>query len=129
VQIDHFASFAFCKFGLNSCQMLNFLTSWFLEVRNFNFFYWIQCFLHFVQYSIYLRESVFALAIYVCMSYMSCSMYAKTLLSFCVYTSFNASMIALLLLRFSTVCELNVWVKHCYCSVDVDEIVQLFWQA
>ncbi len=41
--------------------MLDFLLSRFLEVRNFNFFYWIQCFLHFVQYSIYLRKSVFAL--------------------------------------------------------------------
>jgi len=56
-------------------------------------------------------------------SYMNCNMYAKTLLSFCVCASFNASMIALSLLRFSTVYELNMWVKRCYCSVDVDEIV------
>ena len=41
--------------------MLDFLLSRFLEVRNFNFFYWIQCFLHCVQYSIYLHRSVFAL--------------------------------------------------------------------
>ena len=38
-------------------------------------------------------------------------------------------MITLLLPRFLTVCELNAWVKRCYCFVDVDEIVQLFWQA
>jgi len=63
------------------------------------------------------------------MSYISCSACAKTLLSFCVCASFNALMIALSLLRFSTVCELIAWVKRCYCSVDVDEIVQLFWQA
>ncbi len=65
-----------------------------------------------------------AFAVYVYMLYMSRSMYAKTLLFFCVCASFNASTIALLLSRFSTVCELNAWVKRCYCSVDVDEIVQ-----
>ncbi len=54
---------------------------------------------------------------------------ACMLLSFCVYANFNALMIALLLLRFSTVCKLNMWVKRCYCSVNIDEIVQLFWQA
>jgi hypothetical protein len=57
---------------------------------------------------------------------MSCSACIKTLLSFCVCASFNARGVALLLLRFSTVYELNAWVKRCYCSVDVDEIVQLF---
>ncbi len=56
-----FAYFISCKFNLHLCQIFDFLISWFLEVRNFDFFYWIQCFLHFVQYSIYLRESVFAL--------------------------------------------------------------------
>ncbi len=66
---------------------------------------------------------VFAMTVW--MSYTSCSMCTKMLLSFCVYASFNTSMIALLLLRSSTVCKLNVWVKRCYCSVDVDEIVQL----
>ncbi len=70
-----------------------------------------------------------AFAVYMYMLYMSYSMYAKTLLFFCVYASFNALMIALLLSRFSTVCKLNAWVKHCYCSVNVDEIIQLFWQA
>ncbi len=60
-----------------------------------------------------------------------CCIWAATcmLLSFCVCASFNASTTALLLLRFSTVYELNAWVKRCYCSVDVDEIIQLFWQA
>ena len=48
-----------------------------------------------------------AFAIYVYMLYMSRSMYAKTLLFFCVYASFNALMTALLLSHFSTVCELN----------------------
>ncbi len=48
-----------------------------------------------------------AFAVYVYVSYMSCSVYAKTLLSFCVYASFNALMITLSLLRFLTVCELN----------------------
>ncbi len=62
----------------------------------------------------------------VCMSYMSCNMCIITLLLLCVCASFNARGVALLLLRFSTVYELNVWVKRCYCSVDVDEIVQLF---
>ena len=61
VCIYHFARFISCKFDLHLCQIFNFLISWFLEVRNFNFFYWIQCFLHFVQYSIYLRKSIFAL--------------------------------------------------------------------
>ncbi len=61
VCIYHFTRFIFCEFNLHLCQIFNFLTSWFLKVRNFNFFYWIQCFLHFVQYSIYLHESVFAL--------------------------------------------------------------------
>ncbi len=60
------------------------------------------------------------------MSYMSCNMCFVTLLLLCVCASFNAREIALLLLRFSTVYELNAWVKRCYCSVDVDEIVQLF---
>ncbi len=45
-----------------------------------------------------------AFAITVWMLYISCSVCAKTLLSFCVYASFNTLMIALLLLRFSTVC-------------------------
>ncbi len=56
-----FTHFISCKFDLHLCQIFNFLTSWFLEVRNFDFFYWIQCFLHFVQYSIYLRKFIFAL--------------------------------------------------------------------
>ena len=70
-----------------------------------------------------------AFAMYVYMLYMNHSMYAKTLLFFCVYVSFNASTTVLLLPCFSTVCKLNAWVKRCYCFVDVDEIVQLFWQA
>ncbi len=48
-----------------------------------------------------------AFAVYVYVSYMSCNVYAKTLQSFCVYVSFNALMIMLSLLCFSTVCELN----------------------
>ena len=66
----------------------------------------------------------FAVCVYI--SYVSRSKYAKTLLFFCVCASFNASTTALLLPRFLTVCELNAWVKRCYCSVNVDEIVQLF---
>jgi len=49
-----------------------------------------------------------AFAMYVCMLYVSRSMYAKTLLFFCVYASFNMLMTALLLSRFLTVCELNM---------------------
>jgi len=80
---------------------------------------------------LYMRKSwIMSLQyIYIYILYVSCSMYAKTLLFFCVYASFNASMTALLLSHFSTVCELNMWVKRCYCSVNVNEIVQLFWQA
>ncbi len=63
--------------------------------------------------------------IYICHIWAAACM----LLSFCVCANFNMLMIALLLLRFSTVCKLNAWVKRCYCSVNVDEIVQLFWQA
>jgi len=61
VCIYYFACFISCEFNLHLCQIFNFLISWFLEVRNFDFFYWIQYFLHFVQYSIYLRKSIFAL--------------------------------------------------------------------
>ncbi len=56
-----FACFIFCEFDLHLCQIFKFLISWFLKVRNFSFFYWIQCFLHFVQYLIYLHKSIFAL--------------------------------------------------------------------
>ncbi len=35
----------------------------------------------------------------------------------------------LLLSRFLTLRKLNAWVKRCYYFVDVDKIVQLFWQA
>jgi len=49
-----------------------------------------------------------AFAVYVYVLYMSCSVYAKTLLSFYVCVSFNALMITLSLLRFLTVCELNM---------------------
>ncbi len=61
VCIYRFTRFISCEFNLHLCQIFDFLISWFLEVRNFDFFNWIQCFLHFVQYLIYLRESVFAL--------------------------------------------------------------------
>ncbi len=76
---------------------------------------------------LYVRKSWVVPSQYMCI----CRIWAAAcmLLSFCVCASFNTLMIALLLLRFSTVCELNAWVKRCYCSVDVDEIVQLFWQA
>ncbi len=57
--------------------------------------------------SVYAQKLSRVFVIYVYMLYMSCSMYAKTLLSFCVCASFNVSTIALLLLRFSTVYELN----------------------
>ncbi len=66
---------------------------------------------------------------FMCMLYINCSMYAKMLLFFYVYASFNASTTALLLSHFSTVCKLNIWVKHCYCFIDIDEIIHLFWQA
>ena len=39
VYIYCFACFISCKFNLHFCQIFNFLISWFLEVRNFNFFY------------------------------------------------------------------------------------------
>ncbi len=57
--------------------------------------------------SVYAQKLSRVFAVYVYMSYMSCSVYAKTLLLFCVCASFNALMIALSLSRFSTVCELN----------------------
>jgi len=57
--------------------------------------------------SVFAQKLNRAFAIYVYMLYMNCSIYAKMLLSFCVCASFNVLMIALLLLRFSTVCELN----------------------
>jgi len=76
---------------------------------------------------LYVRKSWVVPSQYMCI----CRIWVATcmLLSFCVCASFNALTTALLLLRFSTVCELNMWVKRCYCSVDVDKIVQLFWQA
>ncbi len=76
---------------------------------------------------LYVRKSWVVPSQYICICRILAA--AKTLLSFCVCASFNALMIAMSLLRFLTVCELNMWVKCCYCSVDVDEIVQLFWQA
>ena len=76
---------------------------------------------------LYVRKSWIVPSQYMCICHIWAA--ACMLLSFCVCASFNALMITLLLLRFSTVCELNVWVKRCYCSINVDEIVQLFWQA
>jgi len=73
--------------------------------------------------------------LYMCKSWIMSSQYmcicciwaaACMLLSFCVCASFNTSTTALLLLCFSIVCELNAWVKRCYCFVNVDEIIQLF---
>jgi hypothetical protein len=62
-------------------------------------------------------------AIYMYMLYISCNVCAKTLLLFCVCASFKMQRITLLLLRFSTVYEFNVWIKRCYCSVDVINVL------
>jgi len=59
--IYRFTCFISCKFNLHLCQIFDFLTSWFLKVRYFDLLYWTKHFMHFVQYSIYLCELLFAI--------------------------------------------------------------------
>ena len=61
VRIYRFTCFISYEFDLHLCQIFNFLISWFLEVRYFNFLYWTKHFMHFVQYSIYLCELLLAI--------------------------------------------------------------------
>ncbi len=87
--------------------------------------------LHHICLYTYVQKLSCVFAICICMLYMNCSMYAKTLLFFCVYASFNALMTVLLFFIFyflfflSSLSACSLWLWHCLDAVHMLDYMYL----
>ncbi len=79
--------------------------------------------LHHVCLYIYVKVELYLCNICMYVVYESQYVCKDVAVLLCICKLQHIKMIALLLFRFSTVYKLNAWVKRCYCSVNIDEIV------